>query len=73
LAASAADVGGEQVEQGLGASGRRARGGDDRADVAAQRRRDADSEPPEVLLGLQDRFDTHFLDSPPGSALAAAA
>ncbi len=27
------------------------------------RRRDG-SEPPEVLLGLQDRFDTHFLDSP---------
>jgi hypothetical protein len=22
------------------------------------------SEPPELLLGLQDRFDTHFLDSP---------
>ncbi len=27
------------------------------------RRRDG-SEPPEVLVGLQDRFDTHFLDSP---------
>ena len=27
------------------------------------RRRDG-SEPPEVLAGLQDRFDTHFLDSP---------
>ena len=26
------------------------------------RRRDG-SEPPEVLLGLQDRFDTHFVDS----------
>jgi hypothetical protein len=27
-------------------------------------RRRQGSEPPEVLLGLQDRFDTHFLDSP---------
>jgi hypothetical protein len=27
-------------------------------------RRREGSEPPEVLLGLQDRFDTHFLDSP---------
>lgn len=27
-------------------------------------RRRAGSEPPEVLLGMQDRFDTHFLDSP---------
>lgn len=26
-------------------------------------RRREGSEPPEVLLGLQDRFDTHFLDS----------
>ena len=29
-------------------------------------RRREGSEPPEVLLGLQDRFDTHFLDSPVG-------
>ena len=27
-------------------------------------RRREGSEPPEVLLGLQERFDTHFLDSP---------
>ena len=27
-------------------------------------RRRQGSEPPEALLGLQDRFDTHFLDSP---------
>lgn len=27
-------------------------------------RRREGSEPPELLLGLQDRFDTHFLDSP---------
>jgi glyoxylate utilization-related uncharacterized protein len=27
-------------------------------------RRRQGSEPPEVLLGLQDRFDTHFLHSP---------
>jgi len=27
-------------------------------------RRREGTEPPELLLGLQDRFDTHFLDSP---------
>jgi uncharacterized cupin superfamily protein len=36
------------------------------------RRRDG-SEPPEVLLGLQDRFDTHFLDSPAWQRVRAAA
>ncbi len=30
-------------------------------------------EPPEVLLGLQDRFDTHFLDSPVWQRARAAA
>jgi uncharacterized cupin superfamily protein len=35
------------------------------------RRRDG-SEPPEVLLGLQDRFDTHFLDSPAWQRARAA-
>jgi hypothetical protein len=42
LSAPAVDVGGEQVEQGLRGSGGRAGGGDDRADVAAERRRDGD-------------------------------
>ena len=27
-------------------------------------RRRKGGEPPELMLGLQDRFDTHFLDSP---------
>jgi mannose-6-phosphate isomerase-like protein (cupin superfamily) len=35
------------------------------------RRRDG-SEPPGVLLGLQDRFDTHFLDSPAWQRARAA-
>ena len=30
-------------------------------------------EPPGVLLGLQDRFDTHFLDSPVWQRARAAA
>jgi hypothetical protein len=36
-------------------------------------RRREGSEPPEVLLGLQDRFDTHFLDSPVWQRARAAA
>jgi quercetin dioxygenase-like cupin family protein len=36
------------------------------------RRRDG-SEPPEVLLGMQDRFDTHFLDSPAWQRARSAA
>ncbi len=35
-------------------------------------RRREGSEPPEVLLGLQDRFDTHFLDSPAWQRARAA-
>jgi uncharacterized cupin superfamily protein len=35
------------------------------------RRRDG-SEPPEVLAGLQDRFDTHFLGSPAWQRARAA-
>jgi quercetin dioxygenase-like cupin family protein len=35
-------------------------------------RRRQGSEPPEVLLGLQDRFDTHFLDSPAWQRARAA-
>ena len=31
------------------------------------------SEPPEVLLGLQDRFDTNFLDSPAWQRARSAA
>ena len=36
-------------------------------------RRREGSEPPEVLLGLQDRFDTHFLDSPAWQRARSAA
>ena len=36
-------------------------------------RRRQGSEPPEVLLGLQDRFDTHFLDSPAWQRARSAA
>ena len=36
-------------------------------------RRRNGSEPPEVLLGMQDRFDTHFLDSPAWQRARAAA
>ncbi len=36
-------------------------------------RRREGSEPPEVLLGLQDRFDTHFLDSPARQRARSAA
>ena len=36
-------------------------------------RRREGSEPPEVLLGLQDRFDTRFLDSPVWQRARAAA
>jgi hypothetical protein len=35
-------------------------------------RRREGSEPPEVLAGLQDRFDTHFLDSPAWQRARAA-
>lgn len=35
-------------------------------------RRREGSEPPAVLLGLQDRFDTHFLDSPAWQRARAA-
>ena len=35
-------------------------------------RRREGSEPPEVLRGLQDRFDTHFLDSPAWQRARAA-
>jgi quercetin dioxygenase-like cupin family protein len=36
-------------------------------------RRREGSEPPELLFGLQDRFDTHFLDSPAWQRVRAAA
>jgi len=36
-------------------------------------RRREGSEPPGLLLGLQDRFDTHFLDSPAWQRARAAA
>jgi hypothetical protein len=43
----------------------------DSSATAVVRRLDG-SEPPEMLLGLQDRFDTHFLDSPAWQRARAA-